>query len=100
MTEEIKLDGPSPLIEVEADSLSILFDRINRKLVAGMPIEVTDPSLIRMAEVFRADREKFELDEAAGKRATASPRTKGRVTAKTPVKSVSDELDSFDDMDA
>jgi hypothetical protein len=55
----------SPLNEVDEASLDELFDRINRKLIEGMPETITDADLLPIVKRLRAQRVKFALDQAS-----------------------------------
>ena len=63
----------SPLKEADPNSLQILFDRVNDKLIAGVPEAITDDDIMPIVKIFREDRKIFlseqdKLGRAPGKR--------------------------------
>jgi hypothetical protein len=67
--------GPSPLSEVEANSLDEEIDRINQHFIDGTPEKITDDALDRAIDRFRAEALKWEQDEQTKK-------SKARTTTK------------------
>lgn len=53
----------SPLAEVSADALDEELDRINEHLIAGVPEKVTDESLTKLIDIFRARALLWEQEE-------------------------------------
>lgn len=53
----------SPLNEVEVESVDELFDRVNDKLIAGVPETITADDIRPLVLRLRAQREKFVHDQ-------------------------------------
>lgn len=66
--------APSPLAEVDPNSLDELFDRINLKLTGGMPELITDEDLEPLISALRAQRSKFILEQDKLGKAPPAPR--------------------------
>lgn len=64
----------SPLAEAEVLSLDTLFDRINDKLIAGMPETITSDDTTPIVNVLREQRLKFLAEQDKLGRAPAAPR--------------------------
>lgn len=69
----------SPLVEATPDSIDELLDRINNHLAAGLPEKVTNESLMKIVEAYRAQAVKWTAEVAETGRA---PR--GRKKAEKP----------------
>ena len=57
------LDGESPLVEADPAAVNELLDRINEKMAAGLPGNITDEELERAVNVYRAMAYKWEQEE-------------------------------------
>lgn len=84
--EEDKAQGrpssTSPLSEADPDSLTILFDRVNRKLLGGMPEAISvEDELVPLVLEYRKRRNLFLLDEE--RKAQKEPRKKASPKSKT-----------------
>lgn len=55
----VPVPGTSPLLEADPTSLDELWDRIDKKLVAGLPQEITDHDYLAVATRLRAQRDKY-----------------------------------------
>lgn len=73
MSEE-KAQTASPLAEAEALSLDTLFDRVNNKLIAGMPEAVTDDEINPVTLVLRKQRLEFLSEQDKQMKAPTAPR--------------------------
>jgi hypothetical protein len=82
MTDDIT---PSPLSEAQPESLDLLFERINEKLVAGLPEAITDADMLPVVNALRADRLRFIQAQDKLGRAPPAPR-------KTKPKGVADAI--------
>lgn len=68
----------SPLYEADPKSLDEIFSSIDKKLMLGLPREITDFEIDSVVAYYRAKREIFMKDLAEGKTARiASSATKG-----------------------
>lgn len=71
--EEI-FSSTSPLTEADPESLDELFSRIDKKLVLGLPKEITDQDIQRVVDYYTFERIRFVQDQAnfikPGKRAS------------------------------
>ena len=56
-------NGDSPLKEADPNSLQILFDRVNDKLIMGLPEAITDEDLMPLVKIFRDDRKTFLVEQ-------------------------------------
>jgi hypothetical protein len=78
--------GTSPLLEVDATSLDELWHRIDKKLVAGLPQEISDHDYLAVATRLRAQRDRYiqQQTEAALKpkrtRGTPAPKSVAEIT--------------------
>ena len=75
----------SPLAEANALSLDVLFDRVNNKLIAGLPEAITDDEINPVTLVLRKQRLEFLSEQDKQGKAPAAPR-------KRKPTSVADEL--------
>ena len=64
----------SPLSEADPHSLDELFERINQKLISGMPESITDDDLKPVIIALRAQRVKHLQDQAT--KAAKPPKTR------------------------
>jgi len=74
----------SPLKEADPQALQILFDRVNDKLVTGVPESITDEDIMPLVKIFRDDRKVFlseqdRLGRAPGKKRQAKPTSVAQV---------------------
>lgn len=53
----------SPLYEADPKSLSLLFDRIDQKLVKNLPLEITDLEIEDIVDYYIKDRKRFVHDQ-------------------------------------
>lgn len=67
----------SPLREVLPTSLAELTDRVNQKLVAGLPEEITDELLDRYVDLWRAEALRWRQEEEIKAAKTPRKRQKG-----------------------
>ncbi len=73
----------SPLAEVDADSLDRLFDRVNQKLISGLPESIDDEKDLQpMVDIYRARRLVFIAEQQK------MPAPRARATKKAPATSV------------
>ncbi len=79
----------SPLTEVTTDSVDELLERINGAFAEGMPEKLTDATLVRAVDLFRAQALKWEQDEEI-----RASKTRTRSTG--PKKSISQAVDLDD----
>lgn len=69
----------SPLAEVDPTSLDELFDRVNSKLISGLPELITEDDLFPVCKVLREARVKFlQEQDKLGKAPPAPRKTKPR----------------------
>lgn len=54
---------PSPLAEADPNSIDLLFERINSKLVQGLPDLITDDDLMPVVLALREARKKFLVEQ-------------------------------------
>lgn len=80
----------SPLTEVDPTSLDLLFDRVNQKLISGLPEAITDADLQPLVDTLRAKRLIFIAEQQK------LPAPRGRVVKKAPATSVADALSAID----
>jgi hypothetical protein len=72
---------PSPLAEADPFSLDDFWDRIDRKLVAGLPQDVMDSDIDAATARLRSARDKYMMDQVA---ASLKPkRTRGASAPKS-----------------
>lgn len=76
--------APSPLTEVDEFSLDELWFRIDRKLVAGLPQDITDPDIDAITTRLRAARDKFVQSELVKSQQPKRPRGAVKTPA-TPI---------------
>lgn len=86
------MTGTSPLSEVESTSLDELFDRVNQKLISGLPESITDADLQPLVDTLRARRLTFIADQQK------MPAPRGRAVKKAPALSVADALAAMSDL--
>jgi hypothetical protein len=80
----------SPLNEVDPTSLDELFDRVNEKLIAGLPESITADDIRPLVVRLRAQREKFVSEEM--RKADAKAANPGG-TRKRKATSIAEALD-------
>lgn len=69
-------DNPtSPLSEATPDSVDELLDRINSAMAEGLPEKITDETLRKVIDLYRAQAYRFQQDEE-NKPRRAAPGTK------------------------
>jgi hypothetical protein len=91
-------NGESPLSQVDPQSLDIYFERVNNKLVMGVPETISDEDdLSPMVAILRAKRLTFLQEEA--KKIAAGPRRRSPKKATSVAQVIQDlsELDELDD---
>jgi hypothetical protein len=59
----------SPLAEVDPNAIDIELDQINENFAAGTPEKVTDETLARVVDLYRAQALRWEQEEQTKKRA-------------------------------
>ena len=80
----------SPLTEVDANSLEILFDRVNQKLITGLPESIDDEKDLQpMVDIYRARRLVFIAEQQK------RPAPRARAAKKAPATSVADALSAM-----
>lgn len=90
----------SPLLEADPNSLQELFDRVNLKLAAGLPEEITDDMLEPMVLRLRKQRQDYILNGETKPKAAPKPKSaaggakRGRPAG--PIESIIDGLSAED----
>lgn len=83
---DVKNGTASPLAEADANSLQLLFDRVNEKLIRGMPETIdNDTEIMPIVLRLREERLRFLAEQDRLGRAPAAPR-------KAKPKSVADAI--------
>lgn len=62
--QEQEFISNSPLLEANSESLDELFTRIDKKLILGLPQEITDSDISRVVAYYRKERERFIVDQS------------------------------------
>lgn len=66
----------SPLQEVDPNALDEELTRLNENLIQGIPEKITDDSLAKIVDLYRAQALKWSQDEQTKKRAPSGTRKK------------------------
>lgn len=81
---------PSPLSEVDPNSINDLFERVNNKLVMGMPEAITDEDIMPLVNTLLSQRKTFLSEQDRLGRAPSAKKKTG------PVKSVAEVIHQID----